>query len=117
MFEDSEMARIIAEAAPDNMNSYHGFFDRRPTDKTQALLAAIAGDGPGVGLDAMSRIDVPTLVIGTGRDLAHPLDMAKTLAAQMPKAKLVEVTPKSDNRKAYVREFRDAVSEFLREVL
>ena len=65
MFEDSEMARIIAEAAPDNMNSYHGFFDRRPTDQTQALLAAIAGDGPGVGLNAMSRIDVPALVIGT----------------------------------------------------
>jgi len=117
MFEDSEMARIIAEAAPDNMNSYHGFFDRRPTDQTQTLLAAIAGDGPGAGLDAMSRIDVPALVIGTGRDLAHPLDMAKALAAQMPKAKLVEITPKSDNRKAYVREFRDAVSEFLREVL
>ncbi|GIS11647.1 MAG: hypothetical protein CM15mP115_07980 [Alphaproteobacteria bacterium] len=29
------------------MNSYHGFFNRRPTDQTQALLAAIAGDGPG----------------------------------------------------------------------
>jgi pimeloyl-ACP methyl ester carboxylesterase len=60
---------------------------------------------------------VPTLVIGTGRDLAHPLDMAKALAAQIPKAELVEITPKSDNRKAYVREFRDAVGWFLREVL
>ena len=111
------MAKTIADAAPDNMNSYHGFFNRRPTDQTRALLAAIAGDGPGVDLSAMSRIDVPTLVIGTGRDLAHPLDMAKALAAQIPKAELVEITPKSDNRKAYVREFRDAVGGFLREVL
>ena len=117
IFEESAIAKTIADAAPDNMNSYHGFFNRRPTDQTQALLAAIAGDGPGVGLDAMSRIDVPALVIGTGRDLAHPLDMAKTLAAQIPKAELVEITPKSDNRKAYVREFRDAVGGFLREVL
>ena len=43
--------------------------------------------------------------------------MAKTLAAQIPKAELVEITPKSDNRMAYVREFRDAVGRFLREVL
>ena len=111
------MAKTIADEAPDNMNSYHGFFDRRPTDQTQALLAAIADDGPGVGLVAMSRIDVPTLVIGTGRDLAHPLNMAKALAAQIPRAELVEITPKSDNRKSYVREFRDAVGGFLREVL
>ena len=117
MFEESAMAKTIADAAPDNMNSYHGFFNRRPTDQTQALLAAIAGDGPGVGLGAMSRIDVPALVIGTGRDLAHPLDIAKALAAQIPTAELVEITPKSDNRKAYVREFRDAVGGFLREVL
>ena len=117
MFEESAMAKTIADTAPDNMNSYHGFFNRRPTDQTQALLAAIADDGPGIGLDAMSRIDVPTLVIGTGRDLAHPLDMAKALAAQIPKAELVEITPKSDNRTAYVREFRDAVGGFLREVL
>ena len=111
------MAKTIADAAPDNMNSYHGFFDRRPTDQTRALLAAIADDGPGVGIDDMSRIKLPALVIGTKRDLAHPLDMAKALAMQIPKAELVEITPKSDNRKAYVREFRNAVDEFLREVL
>ena len=117
MFKESAIAKTIADEAPDNMNSYHGFFDRLPTDQTQALLAAIADDGPGVSLGAVSRIDVPTLVIGTGRDLAHPLDMAKALAAQIPKAKLMEITPKSDDRKAYVREFRDAVGEFLSEVL
>ncbi len=117
IFEESVMAKTIAAAAPDNMNSYQGFFDRRPTDQTQALLAAIANDGPGVRLDAMSRIMVPALVIGTGRDLAHPLDMAKALAAQIPRAELVEITPKSYNRKAYVREFRNAVGGFLREVL
>ncbi len=117
MFEESAMAKTIADAAPDNMNAYHGFFDRLPTDQTQALLAAITDDGPGVGLGDMSRIDVPTLVIGTGRDLAHPLDMAMALAAQIPKAELVEITAKSDNRKSYVKEFRDAVGGFLRKTL
>ena len=117
MFEESALAETIATAAPDNMNAYDGFFDRRPTGQTQALLAAIANDGPGVGLDAMARIDVPALVIGTKRDLAHPLDMAKAVATQIPKAELVEITPKSDNREAYVREFRNAVSGFLKEAL
>jgi pimeloyl-ACP methyl ester carboxylesterase len=115
-FETSDMARQVAEQAPDNMTSYHGFFERQPIDQTQALLAAIARDGPGVGRHDIATIDIPTLVIGTARDLAHPLEMAKTLATLIPPARLAEITPKSDNRQSYVTEFRAAISAFLKEI-
>ena len=115
-FEASDMARRIAEQAPDNMTSYHGFFERQPTGQTQALLAAIAQDSPGIGRDAISAIDLPTLVIGCRRDLAHPIAMAEELAALIPQARLAEITPKSDNRERYVRDFRAAIGRFLKEM-
>jgi pimeloyl-ACP methyl ester carboxylesterase len=57
---------------------------------------------------------VPTLVIGHGRDLAHPLAHAERLAALIPGARLVEITPKATDRAAYLRGFRQAVVDFLR---
>ena len=116
MFEATPLAREIERHAPDNLASCLGFFARQPIDQTQALLAAIATDGPGVSRADIGAIDLPTLVIGTGRDLAHPLDMARELAALIPKARLAEITPKSDNRLDYVTEFRAAIGGFLEEM-
>lgn len=116
MFEDSAMARDIARQAPDNLNSLLGFFARQPAWQTQALLAAIAHDGPGVSRSAIAAIDMPCLVIGTGRDLAHPLAMAEELAGLVPKARLVEITSKSDNRDEYAEGFRAALRQFLEEM-
>ena len=116
MFEGSAMARDIAEQAPENLASLLGFFDRQPTDQTAALLAAIAHDGPGVSRDAMAAITIPTLVIGTKRDLAHPLDMAEEFLRLIPTARLVEIASKSDNRDDYVGGFRAALQQFLEEI-
>lgn len=115
-FDASDMARRIAEQAPDNLTSCHGFFERRPTEQTQALLAAIAHDGPGIARDDICAIDLPTLVIGCARDLAHPMAMARELAALIPQARLAEITPKSDNRAYYVTDFRAAIGGFLKEM-
>ena len=116
MFAASDMAQEIERQAPDNLASLLGFFERRPTDQTQALLAAIAADGPGITRDGIATIDLPALVIGTRRDLAHPLEMARALASLIPTARLAEITPKSDNRQHYVTEFRAAIGAFLREM-
>lgn len=43
-------------------------------------MAAIAHDGPGIDRDHICAIDLPTLVIGSERDLAHPMAMARELA-------------------------------------
>ena len=63
--------------------------------------------------DDIRRIAVPTLVIGHGRDLAHPLAHAEALAALIPGARLRVITPKAEDRAAYVRDFRAALADFL----
>jgi pimeloyl-ACP methyl ester carboxylesterase len=110
-FEASETAATLAARAPDNLASLRGFFGRPPD--FGRLLQAIAADGPGVSEAEIARIAVPTLVIGHGRDLAHPLAHAEALAALVPGADLAVITPKATDRAAYVEDFRTALGNFL----
>ena len=112
-FMASETAAILERLAPDNLNSLAGFFDRAEPRTFGTLLSAIAGDGPGVTEAEIAAIDRPALVIGHGQDLAHPEAMAERLAALIPGAELVRVTPKAVDRDAYRRDFQRALQSFL----
>ncbi|EYD77225.1 hydrolase, alpha/beta fold protein family [Rubellimicrobium mesophilum DSM 19309] len=115
-FEASDTARRLAKEAPDNLASLRGFFSREPVAVTRALLLRLAADDPGVSEEAIRALRVPTLVVGHGRDLAHPLIHAETLAGMIPGARLVRITPKAESRERYVADVRTALAEFLTEV-
>ncbi len=115
-YEALPLAEELERTAPDNLASIRGFFTREPIDVTAALLRAISMDGPDVTAAEVSAIAVPTLVIGHGRDLVHPLGHARSIAAMIPGARLVEITPKADDADAYRADFRAALSAFLKEL-
>ena len=115
-FEASDEARQLSEEAPDNLASLRGFFGRRPLDVTAALLSRVARDGPGVTPADLARLSVPTLVIGHGRDLAHPWEMAEALAALIPDARLRRITPKAHDRARHAADLREALASFLKEI-
>jgi pimeloyl-ACP methyl ester carboxylesterase len=112
-FERSPTARRLAQEAPDNLASLLGFFAVEDRASLAPLLKAIAAGGSDVTEAEVRRISVPTLVLGTQRDLVHPLDYARALAAQIAGAQCVEITPKATDRSLYVREFRAALAQFL----
>ncbi len=112
-FMAGETARLLSEAAPDNLASLMGFFSRAPLDVTAALLTSIAADGPGITAEQLKAICCPVLVIANAMDFVHPLGMAQDIASLIPGASLVEVTPKARDRDAYVAEFRAALNTFL----
>lgn len=116
LFEASDTAHIVKDVSPDNLASLLGFFDRQPSEQTQALLAAVAADGPGVDRARIAAIDLPTLIIGTDRDFVHPISMAQELASLITGAHLAHITAKSDNRDAHIAEFRRALRQFLMEI-
>lgn len=116
-FRASATAAMLAELAPDNLASLLGFFDRPDPALTAALLADIAGDGPGVSEAQAAAIAVPTLVIGHRRDFAHPLTTARRLAEAIPGARLAEITPKATDKPCHIAEFRTAVDDFLATLL
>lgn len=113
-FDASATADALARSAPDNLASLRGFFGRRPAQTTAELLCRISADGPSVAEADLARLDVPCLVIGHGRDAIHPLDHARRLAALIPMADFVEITPKVVDPQAYRTDFRAALSHFLK---
>ena len=114
-FDRSDTARRLAGVAPDNLASLRGFFARQPIAVTAALLLAIAADGPGVSRASIAAINIPTLVIGHGRDAIHPLAMARELAGLIPGARFAEITAKAENVAGYRQDFEAALAGFLKD--
>lgn len=117
LFEQGPTAQRLARTAPDNLTSLLGFFDRAPQAETAALLQRISLDGPEVLPAEVRALTVPTLVIGHGADAIHPWSHAQALAALLPhNSQLVEITPKSVSREAYVADMHAALSAFIQKV-
>lgn len=116
IFDRSATARRLATEAPDNLASLRGFFERQPLATTAELLTRISEDGPGVTQSQLNALRVPTLVVGSQADAVHPMACAHTLAAAIPQARVVEVTPKSTGRAAHFHELHAALAAFLHEV-
>ena len=113
-FGRSTTAKVLAVDGPDNLATLLGFFTREPVDVTAALLRAISADGPGIAEDDLRSLRIPTLVIGHGKGVIHPLGLAEELATLIPNAKLVRITPKSEDRARYVADMRAALADFLK---
>lgn len=116
-FLSSAIGRRLAAEAPDNLASLTGFFRRAPRDVTAELLTRISRDGPGVTEAQLRALDLPTLVIGHEEDVVHPMAHARTLAAAIPGARLVEIPPKARGIAAYQDAFRDALARFIKETM
>ncbi len=112
-FEASEIARLLAEKAPDNLASLRGFFSREPPATTAALLQAIAADGPGVSEKELRNLEIPTLIIGHHIDYIHPLSHAAAISQLIPGSQLVSITPKALSKATYLKDFHTAVTNFL----
>lgn len=116
MFESTPMAIAIAAKSPDNYSTLMSLFVRQPVQQTQALLAAIANDGPGVTHAQVAALVMPTLIIGTELDVVHPMAMAEKLASLIPQASLARVTAKSDDRDTHVADVKESLHLFLKEI-
>jgi pimeloyl-ACP methyl ester carboxylesterase len=112
-FDAGETAAMLAREAPSNLASLRGFFTRPSPAAFAALIGSIAIDGPGVTRAQAAALTVPTLVIGHKRDFVHPLAYAETLAATIPGAQLVEITPKVTDPARHGEEFHSALRRWL----
>lgn len=113
-FEASPTARWLAEVAPDNLASLRGFFERAPRADTAELLQRISADGPGVTDAEVRALRLPVTVIGHGADAIHPLAHVHALAALLPHATVVEITPKAVSKTAYLHDLHAALRQHLR---
>lgn len=113
VFATSATADRFRREAPDNLASLLGFFERENATVFAEVMQAIANDGPGVTRAAAAAIAIPTLVVGSGIDLVHPLATAQELAETIPDAVFSEVTPKATDKDRHFAEVRAAIAGFL----
>ena len=111
-FRQSPLLRRVEAVSPDNAQSLESFFTRPDPKGTVLLLSKIAQDSPDIG-SAFDRVVMPTLIVATDQDFVHPLAYARKLEAVLPNAELELITSKTIDRKAYVAQFRAALSGFL----
>ncbi|MEI9409654.1 alpha/beta hydrolase [Mesorhizobium salmacidum] len=112
-FASSATATRFRSEAPDNLASLLGFFERENATVFAEVMQSIANDGPGVTRAEAAGLARPTLVIGSGIDLVHPLATARELAETIPNAVFAEVTPKTLDKNSHFAEIRAAIGGFL----
>lgn len=113
IFAASATAARFRTEAPDNLASLLGFFARDNAAVFAEVMQPIANDGPGVTRATAAGLALPTLVIGSGIDLVHPLATARELAGAIPDAAFAEVTPKAADKDRHFAEIRAAIGGFL----
>ena len=115
LFNASNVAKHLAQVAPDNLTSLQSFFQREPHAITAALLSQISADGPDVTEAEIHALTIPTLVIGTEHDFIHPIAYARYLAGLIPNASLKIIPAKAISKAQYLAGFHTAITQFLEE--
>ncbi|KNC91518.1 alpha/beta fold hydrolase [Trabulsiella odontotermitis] len=107
-FEQSATFQTILFQSQDNANSLLNTF-AMPVEKTLHLLRRIACCEPGFDAGAVKAAGIPLKVIGTTRDVIHPLEIAKAIALDLGLPQVFEVYPKSLNKEKHIAEVTEIV--------
>lgn len=114
-FRASATGLRLAAESPDNLTSLLGYATRSEARAFAQVLRDIATQPPGVSLPQVQALRLPCLIIGNEMDSVHPMSCAQTLAEAIPKARLIRVTPKAQDRNRHHAEICAAVADFLAE--
>lgn len=107
----------IARESPATAASLLGQFARPRAEETVAILERLPADAPFRDLRVLGTIRVPTLVLACRFDAIHPFAHGERLAADIPGARLIEITAKDVSAPQHARDIQGAIERFLLEHL
>jgi pimeloyl-ACP methyl ester carboxylesterase len=109
---DPEFQRIQS-ISRDNAASLTRQLERPDVEGMIPLLERVPASSPCPAPEAWRQVHAPTLVIVNGRDALHPLAYGERLAAGIPGASLVEITPKELDPAAHAHDTARVIEEFV----
>jgi pimeloyl-ACP methyl ester carboxylesterase len=112
-FEASDGFRGLQTSSPDTAQSLRGQLTSEGAVATVARLERLPLDRPLADFRAAEAITVPTLVLAHRQDPIHRFEFGERLARAIPGARLVELTPKSIDRKRHAAEVQYCLEAFL----
>jgi pimeloyl-ACP methyl ester carboxylesterase len=108
----AEHALLLSES-PDAASALERQFLDPRAEECVVRLERIPHDAPAHDRAEWATLDRPALVLGFRHDPIHPWEFAETLAATLPRARLVELTSKSVSLERYAAELQTALDQFL----
>ncbi len=114
-FKQSEVYRAVEQQSTDSAASLASQFADPRAEEAVDRLERLPADAPNRDAAEWATIRVPTLVLGTSRDLIHPYAYAETLARAIKGAVLEEITPKSVSPERYRLDTQNAIDNFLQQ--
>jgi pimeloyl-ACP methyl ester carboxylesterase len=112
-FEGSDDYRGLLTSSPDTAQSLRGQLTNERAVADVARLERLPVDRPLADLGAAAEIWVPTVVLAHRQDPIHRFAFGARLAAAIPGAKLVVLTPKSISRERHAAEVQRRLEAFL----
>lgn len=112
-FRQTPEFQELAQESPAAARAVAGLFEDPRAEEYVMRLQRIPHDAPSRDRTEWARVDVPSLVLGGRLDPIHPWEFAQVLAQAIPRAKLVEVTPKSWSEDRHRADVQRAVEAFL----
>ncbi|MBU4272547.1 MAG: alpha/beta hydrolase [Planctomycetes bacterium] len=107
----------MKRVSPGAVDSLIEQFRKPQAVERRARLDRIPRDRPIVSWEPIEQLDIPALVVGTGHDPLHPLDMAATWARHLAKGRLANIPSKYESPEQHVRQFRRHLNSFLKSVI
>jgi pimeloyl-ACP methyl ester carboxylesterase len=112
-FEASDDYRGLVARSPDTAQSLRGQLTNERAVAAVARLERLPADRPLADLRALAAIRVPVLVLAHRQDPIHRFAFGEKLARAIPRARLVELTPKSIARERHGAEVQNCLDTFL----
>jgi pimeloyl-ACP methyl ester carboxylesterase len=109
---DPEFQRIQS-ISRDNAASISRQLERPDVETMITLLERMPASSPCPTAKAWRQVTAPTLVIVNSRDALHPIEYGERLAAEIPVARLVEITPKELDPVAHACDAARAIEDFV----
>lgn len=113
-FQETPAYQAVLKVSPENATSLLAQFAHPRAEETVAKLERIPIHAPRHSRETWRRIAVPALVIVNRQDAIHPFEFGPVLAGAIPRATLVEVTPKSVSKERHAAEVQGALAAFFR---
>ena len=112
-FEASDDYRNLLASSPDTARSLRGQLTNERAVAAVARLERLPADRPLGDLQSAAAIRIPALVLAHHLDPIHRFAFGERLAGAMPRARLVELTPKSISRERHAAEVQGRLEAFL----
>jgi pimeloyl-ACP methyl ester carboxylesterase len=114
-FRQTPEYECLFRESPDCAIVVENNFEHPRAEECVARLERIPHDAPCHDRNEWKSIRVPTLVLANRRDPIHPWELAESLTASIPGARLREITSKSVSFLRHAADIQRHVDEFLME--